>query len=204
MQTAQKSRTQLQRREEAETRIIEAAALLLSEKGYDGFSLADIGDRAGYSRGLPAHYFGKRSELLKRVAEHTIETFYDGFSKLPESNPGLPRLKALIRHYMVSSKDKIVRALVIILAQSLIDEALQPTIKELNARALTALQGEIEQGIKHGNIRPDIDATHQGRLIYSLLRGQLGFSALDPAFDSEALGETFIDMLTQSIGIPAR
>jgi len=204
MQTAQESRTQVQRREEAETRIIEAAALILAEKGYDGFSLAGVGDKAGYSRGLPAHYFGNRSALLRRVAEYTIETFYDAVSKLPKSDPGLPRLNALIRHYMVSSKNKIVRALVIILAQSLIDEDLKPTIVALNERALSALQGEIEQGIRFGNIRSDIDVKRHGELIYSLLRGQLGFSAFDPSFDSEALGETFIKMLNQSIGLPVR
>ena len=204
MQTVQKSRTQVQRREEAEASIVEAAAHLLAEKGYDGFSLADVGEKAGYSRGLPTHYFGKRSELLKRVAEYTIQTFYDGVAKLPESDPGLPRLNALIRHYMISSKDKIVRALVIILAQSLIDEDLKPTIVALNTRALDALEREIEHGIEFGNIRSDIDAKHHGELVYSLLRGQLGFSAFDPSFDSKALGETFIDMLTQSIGLPER
>lgn len=200
MQTAQKSRTQIQRREEAETRIIEAAALLLAEKGYEGFSLADVGDKAGYSRGLPGHHFGKRSDLLKRVAEATIETFYESVSKLPESDPGLPRLNALIRHYMISSKDKIVRALVVILAQSVIDATLKPTVAALNSRALTALQREIEQGIEFGNVRPDIDTKHHAELVYSLLRGQLGFSAFDPNFDSETLGETFIEMLAHSIG----
>lgn len=59
-----KRRTQAERREEAEGKLLRAAIELLATRGYDGFTLAEVGKAAGYSRGLPAHYFGCKEELL--------------------------------------------------------------------------------------------------------------------------------------------
>jgi len=197
---ARKARTQTERREEAEASIILAAARLVAEKGYDGFSLADVGEKAGYSRGLPAHYFGKRDELLKRVAEKIIEDFYDGFSRIPETKPGLPNINALVRHYAASSKTRRVKALVILLARSLVDKNLKPTIHELNDLSLSLLEQRIAAGIDVGNIRPDIDVNVQARLIYSFLRGQLGFVTFDKDYDIVSICESFLAMLEQTIG----
>ena len=67
MQTAKEPEKQSKKREDAENRLIVATIELLSEKGHDGFSLADVGERAGYSRSLPAHHFGTRRALVRRV-----------------------------------------------------------------------------------------------------------------------------------------
>lgn len=172
----------------------------MAEKGYDGFSLADVGEKAGYSRGLPAHYFGKRDELLKRVAENTIQDFYEGFSQIPETEPGLPNINALILHYAASSKTRRVKALVILLARSLVDVNLKPTIRELNDRSLSFLEQRISAGIEVGNIRSDIDVKLQARVIYGFLRGQLGFAAFDKDYDIVSVSMSFIKMLELTIG----
>ena len=51
-------RTQSDRRDTAEARILDAALRIVAERGTDGMTLAEVGEAAGYSRGLPAHYFG--------------------------------------------------------------------------------------------------------------------------------------------------
>lgn len=172
----------------------------MAEKGYDGFSLADVGEKAGYSRGLPAHYFGKRDNLLKKVAENIIENFYEGLSMTPSAEPGLPSINALIRHYASSSKTRRVKALVILLARSLVDDNLKPTIRELNDRSLSFLEQIIGEGIEAGNIHSDIDRKLQARVIYAFLRGQLGFAAFDKDYDIVAISESFIAMLALTIG----
>ena len=55
--STRKRRTQEERREEAERRILEAATRIIGKTGVETFTLADVGEAAGYSRGLPAHYF---------------------------------------------------------------------------------------------------------------------------------------------------
>ncbi|MFZ4685441.1 MAG: TetR family transcriptional regulator, partial [Hyphomonadaceae bacterium] len=56
--------TQAARRETAERAILEAAKRIVAERGLDELTLNEAGEAAGYSRALPAHYFGTRSAML--------------------------------------------------------------------------------------------------------------------------------------------
>jgi TetR/AcrR family acrAB operon transcriptional repressor len=93
-----KTRTQAERRDAAESKIILAAIELAASKGYDGFSLADVGTRAGFSRGLPAHYFGSKDRLLAAVADNIVTQYTQrAMDVLPHVEPGLPRLIEPVR-----------------------------------------------------------------------------------------------------------
>lgn len=51
----------------SDERMLKAAIDLLVEHGIAGMTLAAVGERAGYSRGLPAYRFGSKSGLLAHV-----------------------------------------------------------------------------------------------------------------------------------------
>ena len=68
-------RTQVERRDEAERRILEAAALIVAENGLEAITLAEAGARAGYSRGLPSHYFKTKADLLSALGAYIIDSF---------------------------------------------------------------------------------------------------------------------------------
>jgi len=53
--------------------ILDAAAILFAERGYAATSLADVGARAGVSRGAPGYCFGSKAELYRAVLERAIE-----------------------------------------------------------------------------------------------------------------------------------
>src|SRR5262245_29958329 len=72
-------RTQQQRRSEAEQGLITAAAEIIGESGPASLTLAKVGERAGYSHGLAAHYFGSKGALIARVAEAVSRQFRDAF-----------------------------------------------------------------------------------------------------------------------------
>src|SRR5258708_3482259 len=69
------ARTHAQRRDEAERRLLAAAVAIVSDRGIEGTTLADVGVAAGYSRGLPAHYFGRKSDLVAAVASYIADGF---------------------------------------------------------------------------------------------------------------------------------
>src|ERR1043165_2062786 len=62
-------RSQAQRTALSEDRLLGAALLLISERGYDRTTLQAIGDAAGYSRGLVSHRFGSKEGLLWALLE---------------------------------------------------------------------------------------------------------------------------------------
>src|SRR2546425_2508463 len=53
--------------EERREQIIDAAAKLFAEKGYDGASIRDIAREAGITEGLIYHYFESKDQLTEAV-----------------------------------------------------------------------------------------------------------------------------------------
>src|SRR5690606_21093420 len=68
-------RTQEERRDEAEQRMLAAGVHLLAVNGPEKLTLTDVGVSAGYSRGLPAHHFGSREDYLKALASYVAVEF---------------------------------------------------------------------------------------------------------------------------------
>src|SRR3954451_23225510 len=60
-------RTQRERREETERKVLAAATALIARHGSRGLTLAAGGEAAGYSRGIVSHHFGSRENLLRAV-----------------------------------------------------------------------------------------------------------------------------------------
>jgi TetR/AcrR family transcriptional regulator, transcriptional repressor for nem operon len=56
------------------TRIVQAAAALVAEKGAAGMSLDDVGDRAHASRSQLYHYFDDRDDLMRAVVAATTDS----------------------------------------------------------------------------------------------------------------------------------
>ena len=82
-------RTQQQRRDQAETALLNAAAELAVEHGVRSLTLARVGERAGYSRGIVTHHFGSKRALLERLARATQTGFVPGLRR-PAARPGPP------------------------------------------------------------------------------------------------------------------
>ncbi|HEY9313850.1 helix-turn-helix domain-containing protein [Williamsia sp.] len=55
------------------TQIVEAAFAVLTEKGYDGTSIADIAQRAGMGQGTVYRYVNSKRELLDMVFDWAVE-----------------------------------------------------------------------------------------------------------------------------------
>jgi AcrR family transcriptional regulator len=84
--------TQAARRETAERAILEAAKRIVAERGLDALTLNEAGEAAGYSRALPAHYFGTRSAMLGALADSIVAEYSERVRSGPIASQGLQRL----------------------------------------------------------------------------------------------------------------
>jgi TetR/AcrR family acrAB operon transcriptional repressor len=197
-------RTQLARREEAERRLLNAAIRLLVDRGYDRFTLEEVGDLAGYSRGLPAHYFGKKEELLSEVARFIVDDYRTAQSAVEGAEPGLPKLIARIRKYSERVGSRPNLALGVLIAEARFRPKLKRAITDLNRRGARDWEAEIQAGVDVGNIRQDADPTVQSAIIYAFLRGLSAFVALDQHYDAAGATEEFIRIVMQRLApVPA-
>jgi len=195
-------RSQAERRDEAEQRLLAAAVQLVAERGLERITLADVGLAAGYSRGLPAHYFGGKSGMVVTLAAHLIEGFGRALDRVERHGPGLPRLLGTVAFYFDSArKDALrTRALFVLMGDGLSNDLIRDQLGELNARSARTFEINVRAAIDAGEARADIDAKSMGVLILASLRGAVGQWLLAPAdIDLSAVRDAFVDALTRSL-----
>ncbi|MFR9774306.1 TetR/AcrR family transcriptional regulator [Nocardia sp. SC052] len=176
-------RTQVERREEAERRMLDAAVTLIAEKGFSAFVLADVAEAAGYSRGLPTHYFRTKEALISRAADWIVERFRSRVEERLTESGGLGSVLAFADHYLEHAEEDPAeaRALSRILAEATTSNALGDFIRQLNERTVQRLAEALRVGQAAGDVSRDIDPGIQGTLILGLMRGVVGQWLLDPS-----------------------
>lgn len=196
-------RTQAERREEAERSILDAAVRLVAEKGLDGFTLADAGEAAGYSRGLPAHYFGSKPDLLSAVARYIREWFFARLeARVGGHRPGLANLIAGIDVYFDACRDDrtMLRALHTVLGGALHNPAIADTVVKLNRDAVKSVEVALRAGVANGDIRRSVDIDAWAVLILSSMRGVVTQCLIDPdRLDVPSLRNNFVAALKRTL-----
>jgi AcrR family transcriptional regulator len=195
-------RSQAERRDEAGQRLLAAAVRLVAERGLERTTLSDVGEAAGYSRGLPAHYFGGKSGLIVTLAEHLIERFGVALDRAEPHGPGLDRLLGSAAFYFDSAgKDATrTRALFVLLGEGLNNALVTDRLAELNARSARAFEVNLRAAMEVGDVRLDIDPKSQAILILATLRGAVGQWLMAPnAIDLAALRDEFVGSLRRSL-----
>ncbi|NSL43849.1 TetR/AcrR family transcriptional regulator [Streptomyces sp. 8P21H-1] len=180
-------RTQKQRREEAETALLHAAAELVDEQGVGALTLARVGERAGYSRGIVTHYFGSKQALVEHLARSAQAGFVPGLEGVP---PGLDRLLRLIDGYIgeLGRMGVLNRVFLRLWTESASVPDLAPVFRERDEAFLADLEEDLAAGIAGGTIRADVAPGPTAVAVVAQLRG-IGVQRLvDPGrVDTELL-----------------
>lgn len=165
------ARTQKQRREEAEAALLDAAAELVAEQGLRALTLARVGERAGYSRGLVTHYFGSKQALVERLARAAQSGFVPGLADLP---PGPDRLLRLIDGYLAQQtkhERPLNRAFLLLWMEAATFPDLARLFADRTEAFRTDLREDLTAGIAEGTIRPDLPVEETTAAIVAQLRG---------------------------------
>lgn len=189
-------RSQGERREEAEEKLIEAAIHLLARKGFDRMTLADVGVEAGFSRGLPIHYFGSKLALIRRVAERLRDMTERQFQGIEPGLKGLDAVNWLIKHYCVrptAGKDSS-RAILTLLVESLHEESGIADITRGYVAFWTGfVKTRFDEAVATGQAPADLDTHLQAVLLVGAFRGAMLEYMIDPtSFDLNAVGEAMV------------
>lgn len=195
-------RTQQQRRDQAEAALLNAAAELVIEEGVHSLTLARVGERAGYSRGLVTHYFGSKQALLQRLAHATQSGFVPGLDGLP---PGLDRLLRLIDGYIGALGQLRMpnRAFLLLWAEAATAADLARIFRERDEAFRADLRTDVAAGIADGTIRPDVAAEEAAVAVLAQLRG-IGLQRLvdSPAVDTERLRRSVTEHWRRALALP--
>ncbi|HYF58373.1 MAG TPA: TetR/AcrR family transcriptional regulator [Burkholderiaceae bacterium] len=169
-------RSHAQRREEAERRILEAALAIVASKGSVRMTLAEVGEAAGYSRGLPLHRFGSKSGLLKALAEHIVEGFRSERAATQTLSPGLASIRASINVYFSAKEENRLRAraLIVMMTEASMDGSdLRETVAAYNRSVLRYFETHVREGIRAGEVEAGTDPRAVSVVLLGAMRGAL-------------------------------
>lgn len=174
-----------QERSELSTRrLLEAAGDLIAEGGYEAMTLAAVGERAGYSRGLVTARFGSKDQLLKALVERIVDR-WNHRNVLPRTAGASGRESIVILIGAIAeqmARDPTdVRVLYALMFEALgpIPE-LRSTFVEFHATMRADLASFVRKGLRDGSVAPGSSPTKEAALIVAGLRG-IGYQwRLDP------------------------
>ena len=146
--------------------LVAEGAKLIEEKGVNGLTLRDIGDRAGVSRTAPYRHFADKAELLYAIREAGFTEFADALEAARNNNAkerfGV-RLEAMGRAYLKFAEER--RAYY----QVMFGDRNIPG-GPAGKRAFGGIEGLIRSGQSAGDVRP-ADPAMLAKVVWALVHG---------------------------------
>lgn len=179
-------RTQAERREEAERRLLEAALDVVARRGSVRMTLAEVGEAAGYSRGLPAHRFGSKAGLLRALAVHIGERFRKQRDAGRRREPGLDSIRGSVHVYFSRTEPgwTSTRALLVMMTEGFMEGSdLRENAMAYNRSALSFFEHHIRIGVESGEIPPGTDPKTTAVILLGAMRGVMLQWLSDPEID---------------------
>ncbi|HKA04722.1 MAG TPA: TetR/AcrR family transcriptional regulator [Acidimicrobiales bacterium] len=173
-----------ERSERSTARLLDAAAELIEEGGYEAMTLAAIGERAGYSRGLVTARFGSKDQLLAALVDR-ITTGWSHRNLLPRTVgcPGADGVLILIDAIRVQARrdPRALKTLYALMFEALgPNEALRRRFVEFHRTMRSDVAKLVRRGIRDGSVDPRLDPAEEAVLVVAGLRGIAYQWRLDP------------------------
>jgi AcrR family transcriptional regulator len=176
--------TQAERREIAERAILVAAQKIVAERGLDALTLAGVGEAAGYSRALPAHYFESKSALVAALADFIINAYAKRLRVVSQMDSPFERLIKRVAFYVDegSHEPEAFRAFHIILGGAVTSPELLPLVARLNRESIDGLASLIKDAREAGEVRADARPRAEASIIMAAMRGVMFQWLIDPTY----------------------
>ncbi|GAA4847699.1 TetR/AcrR family transcriptional regulator [Actinomycetospora corticicola] len=194
-------RTQQERRETTERALLTATADLVVESGLRSVTLAEVGRRAGYSRGIVTHHYGSKQALVEALVKASQAGFVPG---VDEVEPGLERVLVLVEGYLgaVGGIGSLSRAFLVLWAESVADPDLGPVFRERDALFRADIVGDLEAGRDAGDVRGDVEPAVVAAIVVAELRGlALQYLVAPDSIDPVAAGRALRAHWQAALGV---
>ena len=207
MTESQLPRTQEQRRIEAERRLVRAAAELVGELGPARVTLANVGARAGYSRGLATHHFGSKGAMMQRLGETVTSQFRDAIAEESQPDSPVDELRQLIDFYfrVVSDLQPVNRARLVLWADAVAgpSEDIRPQMISADREFREEIEKRIQLAVNAGEVNDAVDPEGLATVIVAMLRGVALQWVLDDQVDLLGAQREVQQLLASRLGYPS-
>ncbi len=149
-----KRRPAQRRREE----VLDAAAQVFFQKGYDAATTEEIADRLDILKGSLYYYVESKDQLLFEIVRDVMQDALTALEGIAiGEGPAIDRLRAAIVGHVVHLTRNRTRAAILLHEYRALSEARRKLIRSLLDRYTRVLTDVVESARKEGAIRQDLD-----------------------------------------------
>lgn len=198
-------RTQAERRDESERRLLDATAQVVAEDGVSAATFEAIGRSAGYSRGLATQKFGSKQGLIEALIADLHEKQDDALAAHHiDEMPGLDALLEYVDLYLSHlAEGQATRAYFKLLAGAVADASeLRAAFGGSHDRVKDRLSRLVARGQAAGQVRREVDPDAAALMVGSLLLGVSIQWLVDPDTDIDAIRQTSLRTLRLALAAP--
>lgn len=152
--TARREPSGSTRREE----VLEAAAEVFVERGFEAATTRDIGDRAGVLSGSLYHHFETKEQMLFELVRDVYDeplAFIDGLDAV--GGTAADRLRAVIEHHVRHLTANLARTTLFLHEFRSLTEEHRAAVHAAEERYVGVVTGLVAEGREDGSIRRDVD-----------------------------------------------
>jgi AcrR family transcriptional regulator len=198
--------TQAERTALSDRRMFEAAIELINERGTQKTTLKEIGERAGYSRGLANYRFGSKDGLMLELFERFDERWKAHLGNYVGDARGLAAVQqaATALRDFLKNESSYMRAMYLLWYECLgHDSGMRSTLAQHHEVYRQDARRWIEQGIETGEVRPGVDpgqfAVQYCAFIFGIVYQWLVNAQ---ALDLDAVFESYTENILALLGNP--
>ena len=153
---------------------LDVAQRLIQTKGYESFSIQEVIDEVGASKGAFYHYFGSKADLLEAIVERMADGVEGSWGEVM-TRPGLSAVERFEGVFATTAQYKNERRdLALALLEAWLSDTntvLREKLRELVARRMTpVLERIFRQGVAEGDFTV-ADPEGTARVIVALIQG---------------------------------
>jgi len=159
--------TQQERSGLARAKLIDATIALIGEQGFSGFSVSDVGRRAGLGRALAGHHFKSSKALIRAAAMSLLQD--DSTSMDPGLSPLLGWIEAQLGR--AAARDpRLIATLQVALGPGALE--VQDLKEEYWRRECGRIQQQLTSARALHQVDPDLDPTEAASSVLGMLHGE--------------------------------
>ena len=189
---------------ETHDRILASAEHLFATKGFNGTSMNDIVEASGQSKGAIYNHFKNKEmlflSLLEKQTRLGLQQLKNSFTK---KDTTVDKLRKVLDLTMINSCDcpsEVGRMQIEFMIAASRIKSLTSEMKERYNIIHTFVRELINEGIKKGEFKPELDSDSITSLLYATIDGLgLQYSTLGIEFDSQRLKKALLKTVFEGI-----
>lgn len=179
--------------------ILAAAAKVFARRGYHGASTQEIADVLGIRQASLYYYFESKEAALEAVCADGAEDYVLRARAIQQSDASASdKVAQLLTHHLAPVVERQDFTLVFLGERRFLPDPARKRIRALERRYERIIQQVIEQGIKTGEFREDLDARMATLALFGLGNSAAVWYGREPGATFERITTSYVDLLVRA------